>query len=121
MDLASRTALPLDVDRLQRALRNLVQNACEAMPEGGRLHVESRREGDFATIRVVDNGPGIPEDIADRLFEPFVTAGKPNGSGLGLAVVRKVLDDHGGSVAATKPEGGGAAFELRLPLTPPER
>jgi signal transduction histidine kinase len=121
MDLASRASLPLDADRLQRALRNLVQNACEAMPEGGRLHVESRREGDFATIRVIDNGPGIPEEIADRLFEPFVTAGKRNGSGLGLAVVRKVLDDHGGSVAATKPEGGGAAFELRLPLPAPER
>jgi signal transduction histidine kinase len=121
MDLASRASLPHDADRLQRALRNHVQNACEAMADGGRLHVESRREDDFATIRVVDNGPGIPEEIADRLFEPFVTAGKPNGSGLGLAVVRKVLDDHGGTVAATKPEGGGAAFELRLPLPASER
>jgi signal transduction histidine kinase len=121
IDLASHAAMPLDADRLQRALRNLVQNACEAMPEGGRLYVESRREGDFATIRVIDNGPGIPEEIADRLFEPFATYGKRNGSGLGLAVVRKVLDDHGGTVAATKPEGGGAAFELRLPLTAPER
>ena len=70
---------------------------------------------------MIDDGPGIPAEIVDRLFEPFVTAGKPHGSGLGLAVVRKVVDDHSGTVTASKAEGGGAAFELRLPLAPPER
>jgi len=119
MDLAAGLSLPLDADRVQRALRNLVRNACEAMPGGGLLRVVTRREGDAATISVLDDGPGIPEEIADRLFEPFVTFGKSGGSGLGLAVVRKVVDDHGGSVSAGKAEGGGTAVHVRLPLTPP--
>ena len=121
LDLASHASLPLDPDRIQRALRNLAQNACEAMTQGGHLRVVSRREDDVAVIRVIDDGPGIPAEIVDRLFEPFVTAGKPHGSGLGLAVVRKVVDDHSGTVTASKAEGGGAAFELRLPLAPSER
>jgi signal transduction histidine kinase len=121
MDLAAGVALPLDADRIQRAVRNLVQNACEALPRGGRLRVVTRREGDRATVRVIDNGPGIPDAIAERLFEPFVSVGKEGGSGLGLAVVRKVVDDHGGTVTASKAEGGGAAFELSLPLAPTER
>jgi signal transduction histidine kinase len=119
MDLAAGVRLLLDPDRVQRALRNLVQNACEAMPGGGLLRVVSRREGDAATLEVIDNGPGIPAEIADRLFEPFVSAGKSGGSGLGLAVVRKVVEDHGGSVAARKAEGGGTAIQLTLPLAPP--
>jgi signal transduction histidine kinase len=118
MDLAAGASLPLDADRVQRALRNLVQNACEAMPNGGLLRVVSRREGDFASIAVLDNGPGIPEEIADRLFEPFVSSGKSAGSGLGLAVVRKVVEDHGGTVAASKAEGGGTAIHVGLPLAP---
>jgi signal transduction histidine kinase len=121
LDLASRASLPLDPDRFQRALRNLAQNACEAMTGGGHLRVVSRTEGDEATVRVIDDGPGIPEEIADRLFEPFATAGKPHGSGLGLAVVRKVVDDHAGVITAGKAEGGGAAFVLRLPLAPSGR
>jgi signal transduction histidine kinase len=121
MDLAAAVSLPLDADRLQRALRNLVRNACEAMPDGGLLRIVTRREGEAATLAVVDNGPGIPAEIADRLFEPFVTSGKRGGSGLGLAVVRKVVDDHGGSVTAGKAEGGGTAFRVRLPLAPPGR
>jgi signal transduction histidine kinase len=118
LDLEARVSLPLDPDAFQRALRNLVQNACEAMPEGGLLRVATRREGAHARIEVVDNGPGIPPEIADRLFEPFVTAGKHGGSGLGLAVVRKIVDDHGGEVSAGKPEGGGTAITIRLPLAP---
>jgi signal transduction histidine kinase len=114
--LAANVSLPLDSNALQRVLRNLVQNACEAMGEGGLLRIVTRREDSHAVIEVIDNGPGIPSEIADRLFEPFVTAGKHGGSGLGLAVVRKIVDDHGGSVAVNKPEGGGTAFSVRLPL-----
>jgi signal transduction histidine kinase len=116
LDLASDVALPLDTDGLQRALRNLVQNACDAMPEGGSVRVSTRREGGAAEIRVLDDGPGIPAEIAERLFEPFVTAGKARGTGLGLAVVRKIVDEHGGSVAAEKADGAGCAIRIRLPL-----
>jgi signal transduction histidine kinase len=116
LDLEARVSLPLDPDAFQRALRNLVQNACEAMPEGGLLRVATRSDGTHARIDVVDNGPDIPPEIADRLFEPFVTAGKHGGSGLGLAVVRKIVDDHGGEVSADKADGGGTAITIRLPL-----
>jgi signal transduction histidine kinase len=67
---------------------------------------------------VADTGVGIAEEIRERIFEPFVTARKKGGTGLGLAIVKKVVDDHAGSIAVTKPEGGGTAFVIRLPLAP---
>ena len=115
-DLASGCSLLLNEDQLRRALWNLVRNAIEAMPGGGTLRVETRVADGCAEISVMDNGPGIPAHIADCLFEPFVTAGKRGGSGLGLAVVRKVVEDHGGTVKARKPEGGGTSFCIALPL-----
>jgi signal transduction histidine kinase len=106
----------VDEDRMRRVLRNLVRNAIEALPDGGLLQVETGRDGAGAWIAVSDNGGGIPEQVAERLFEPFVTAGKVGGSGLGLAIVRKTVLDHGGSVEAGKSEWGGARFTVRLPL-----
>jgi signal transduction histidine kinase len=114
--LGSGANLMLDADRMRRALLNLCHNALEAMPEGGVLRVETAREAREAHIRVVDSGVGIPDEIRDRLFEPFVTAGKPAGTGLGLAVVKKIVDDHGGAIDVAKAEGGGTVFELRLPV-----
>ncbi len=116
MDLRSGADLPVDEEGLRRALRNLATNAIEAMPEGGKLRVESFCEGDDVVLRVTDSGVGIPDEIADRLFEPFVTAGKPKGTGLGLAVVQKVVHDHQGTIELSKPEGGGSAFTMRLPF-----
>ena len=109
-------------DGLQRALRNLATNALEAMPDGGTLLIETTRDPGnerFAIVRVADTGSGIPDEIADRLFEPFVTCGKRGGTGLGLAIVRKLVDDHDGSIEVSKAEGGGTAFTLRLPLHDP--
>ncbi len=114
--LASEATVEIDPDRLQRALLNLLHNAIEAMPEGGTLRVETAREVGVALLRVSDTGVGIPEEIRERIFEPFVTAGKRGGSGLGLAVVKKVIDDHRGTIRVGKAEGGGTAFECRLPL-----
>lgn len=114
---ADRT-LPLDTERMRRALLNLLFNALDAMPEGGLVRLETATEGDAVSVRVSDTGPGIAESIRERLFDPFVTSGKTGGSGLGLAVVRKVVEDHGGAVRAGKAEGGGALFELRLPIAP---
>jgi signal transduction histidine kinase len=114
--LDAGATLWVDVERLRRALLNLLYNAFEAMPDGGMVRVETAREGDIVALRVSDSGPGIPESIRARLFEPFVTAGKVGGTGLGLAVVRKIVEDHGGSVAADKAVGGGSLFELRLPV-----
>jgi signal transduction histidine kinase len=109
--------LELDGDRMRRAVLNLLQNAIEAMPDGGTLTVSTQREEGVVLLRIQDTGAGIPEELAGRLFEPFATSGKRGGSGLGLAVVKKVVDDHGGTVTAGKAEGGGACFDVRLPLT----
>jgi signal transduction histidine kinase len=121
LDLASGARVLVDEDGLRRALRNLVQNALEAMPDGGALRVSTAREEGVALVQVADTGVGVPEEIRERIFEPFVTARKKGGTGLGLAIVKKVVDDHGGTIVATKPEGGGTAFVLRLPLAPAPR
>ena len=105
----------LDRAALRRALVNLMYNAIEAMPEGGELRVETRSEVGVVRVSVLDTGPGVPEDLRNRLFEPFVTQGKPKGTGLGLAVVQQVAEDHGGRVEVGKAEGGGAAFHIILP------
>jgi signal transduction histidine kinase len=114
--LGAPVEIPLDADRMRRALLNLVSNAVEAMPDGGRLLVETASDGERACIRVADSGCGVPDEIRDRLFEPFVTTGKRHGTGLGLAIVKKVVGDHGGDVEVSKGIAGGAVFELRLPL-----
>ncbi len=106
---------PLDLVRMRRALLNLVYNALDAMPDGGVLRVEAVETADELRLSVIDSGVGIPESVRDRLFEPFVTAGKEKGTGLGLAVVHKVVEDHEGRIEVGKPEGGGTAIHLYLP------
>lgn len=117
MQLAAGVELDLDEGGLRRALRYLVMNALEAMSDGGHLRVATSVDGGAVVISVTDSGRGIPDAIAEKIFEPFVTHGKSGGSGLGLAVVQKVAHDHGGVVEVGKPEGGGASFTLRLPLS----
>ena len=113
--LGSSATLLLDGDRFRRAIRNLGYNAIEAMSDGGVLRVATRAGDEGVALSVVDSGKGVPEDIQSRIFEPFFTSGKHGGSGLGLAVVKKVIEDHGGSIELRKPEGGGAAFVIQLP------
>ena len=106
-----------DARKLERALHNLLLNACEAvLPEFGRIHVGLRGVPDGIEIRVIDNGRGIPELIRGKLFEPFTSHGKENGTGLGLTVVQKIVQDHGGDVTVEKTSGEGTVFCLLLPL-----
>jgi signal transduction histidine kinase len=118
--LESQLACPaspaLDVARMQRALLLLIQNAIEAMSAGGRLRVESRRDGDQAVIQVCDDGPGIPEAIGGELLEPFVSYAKPGRCGIGLAVARHIVRAHGGSLSLANGPSRGAVAEIRLPL-----
>jgi signal transduction histidine kinase len=94
--------------------QNLLSNAIDAMPQGGSIQVRAaRREGEIV-VSVEDTGPGIPASIADHLFEPFVTAGKKNGVGLGLALSRKTVVSHGGDLWSDHKDDG-ARFVLRLP------
>jgi len=107
-----------DFKKLERALLNLLLNACEVVPrEAGAIEVELRRAGDQLEIRIRDNGPGIAEPVRDKLFEPFVSYGKENGTGMGLTVVQKIVQDHGGEVAVEKTSVEGTTFKIRVPLS----
>jgi len=115
-ELRSGAQLPLDVDRLRRAVLNLAFNALDALGGRGTLCLLSSATEREAVISVVDDGPGIPAEIRQRLFEPFVTCGKRGGSGLGLAIAKKILEDHDGWIDVEVPDGGGTTFHLHLPL-----
>lgn len=116
MDVPHGIELPLDRSPMERVFQNLFGNAMEAMPSGGWLRVAAERNGPALLVSVEDSGPGIPEAIAKQLFRPFVTGGKKNGIGLGLALSKETVLDHGGEVWADLGSKNGAHFLLRLPL-----
>lgn len=99
----------VDGDMLARLLLNLVLNACQAMPPGGTLTLRF----DGPSVAVADTGPGIPAELQDKLFAPFVTS-KAKGTGLGLAIAQKIAEAHGGTIEARHAPGGGAVFTVRL-------
>jgi two-component system NtrC family sensor kinase len=104
-----------DVTQLEMALLNLVTNALDAMPNGGTLSITATARPEEIRVEVADTGPGIPAEIMERLFDPWVTT-KPTGegTGLGLAIVRDVIRAHGGSVSAHN-QVSGAVFVIDLP------
>jgi signal transduction histidine kinase len=105
-----------DGRKLERVLYNLLLNACEAAPAvGGQVEVTAAEIGGEITISVADNGPGIADSIRDRLFHPFVSHGKENGTGLGLAVVQKIVQDHGGEIFLERTAQGRTIFRIVLP------
>jgi len=105
-----------DSRKLERALYNLVLNACDAAPESnGRVWIEVSDSADGTVIEVSDNGPGIAVPIRDQLFQPFVSYGKENGTGLGLTVVQKIVHDHNGKVE-TERRQGKTVFRIILPV-----
>lgn len=108
-----------DFKKLERALLNLLLNACEAVPaDSGRIEIGMRRVAEKLEIRIEDNGPGVADMVREKLFDPFVSYGKENGTGLGLTVVQKIVQDHGGEVTVERTSGTGATFRINLPLSP---
>jgi signal transduction histidine kinase len=107
-----------DTEQLVQVFLNLTLNGIDAMPEGGRLGLELTRglaEGSrWVGLRVNDQGPGLSAEVLGRLFEPFVTT-KERGTGLGLAVSRRIVLEHSGELLVRNLPAGGAEFELRLP------
>src|SRR5216683_5484608 len=105
-----------DHRKLERAFFNLVLNACESLPSGsGKVDLELCGNGSGVDVKVSDNGRGIPGPIRNTLFEPFVSQGKENGTGLGLTVVQKIIQDHGGEVVVERTSPEGTAFRITLP------
>lgn len=113
-DVDAAIDVPLERARMERVFLNLISNAIEATPGGGRIAISAVRNGDGILVEVSDTGPGIPDAVRARLFQPFVTSGK-NGLGLGLALSRQTLLDHGGDLWVEDNAGGGSRFRLRLP------
>ena len=108
-----------DFKKLERVFLNLLLNACEVVQaESGKIDIGLRRKGESLEIRIEDNGPGIADAVRDRLFEPFVSHGKENGTGMGLTVVQKILQDHGGEVAVEQTSPSGTTFRVNIPLNP---
>jgi signal transduction histidine kinase len=105
-----------DENKIKRVIYNLARNAAQAMPGGGHFTFRLDREGDALVMRFEDDGPGIPEEIAGKLFQSFVTSGKKGGTGLGLAIVKKIAEEHGGSIEADNQPEGGAYVRVVLPL-----
>ncbi|HMK22312.1 MAG TPA: HAMP domain-containing sensor histidine kinase, partial [Terriglobales bacterium] len=105
-----------DARKLERVFQNLLINACEAVsPERGEIRIDIHTNKSTFEVRVADNGHGIPELVQDRLFEPFVSHGKENGTGLGLTVVQKIVQDHGGDVMVERTSAEGTVFRIVLP------
>jgi two-component system, OmpR family, sensor kinase len=116
-----------DAARLEQALQNVAANAIRHTPSGGSIKLHAAQDGDSVCIRVRDTGPGIPTEHLPRVFDRFYKvdvsrAGTavPSGSGLGLSIVRAIIERHGGSVLASNAPEGGAVFEIRLPAVPRE-
>jgi two-component system sensor histidine kinase KdpD len=112
--------LPLDRERIEELVRNLLANAANASPPGARVRVAIElvegSQGAFVQVSVVDEGPGIPSEDAESIFEPFVRLpGERSGRGLGLALCRRVAEAHGGTIRA-ETEGPGGHVRLTLPL-----
>ena len=124
-DVAKADQVSADPDQLHRILANLLRNAREAIEhqEGrralGRVTVSLTRNREVSLIRVGDNGPGLPERVQERLFQPFAGSGRPGGTGLGLAIARELAQAHGGDLTLVATGPAGSIFELRLPGAPP--
>lgn len=103
-----------EADRLQQAILNLVLNAIQAMPHGGIVRLQTSAAGGLVRVTVSDTGPGVPQELAEHLFDTRVTT-KPTGTGLGLPLARIIAEAHGGSIWYRSKAGEGAAFTLVLP------
>jgi signal transduction histidine kinase len=106
---------PFDAELMERVFYNLLLNAAQASPEGGAITLKTRRVDTTAEVAVIDRGQGIDPKIREQIFNPFFTT-KSNGVGLGLAIVSKIVDEHGGRMAVESEPGKGSVFRVLLPI-----
>lgn len=106
----------VDQDKIVRAFYNIAGNAADAMPTGGTLTVTTEDTGGMVKVDFKDTGTGMPEEVKRKIFEPFVTYGKKHGTGLGMAIVKKVMDDHKGKIEIETEMGKGTTIRLFFPM-----
>ncbi|HZQ46083.1 MAG TPA: HAMP domain-containing sensor histidine kinase, partial [Verrucomicrobiae bacterium] len=108
----------LNPKRFRRVFHNLIHNATDAMPRGGKIMLRFQVANGEVITEIEDSGPGIAPEIADRLFDAFATYGKAHGTGLGLSICKKIVEDHHGRISARNEPGRGAIFSFALPVSP---
>lgn len=106
----------MDQDKMVRVFYNLASNARDAMAQGGSLTVSTAPSNGYVKIEFKDSGTGMPEEVRKRIFEPFMTYGKKHGTGLGMAIVKKVIDDHQGKIEIESEMGKGTTIRILLPV-----
>ncbi|MCI0568803.1 MAG: ATP-binding protein, partial [Acidobacteria bacterium] len=111
--------LSLDRQKIVRVLHNVVGNALEALKPGGTLTVETSARADRAVLAISDNGCGMAPDTAARVCEPFFSHGKERGSGLGMAIVRRIAEQHGATLSIQSAPGQGTRVEFLFPMSVP--
>jgi signal transduction histidine kinase len=111
--------VPINPRRLSRVFHNLIGNAIDAMPGGGKIKLAFSATNSEVLTEIRDSGAGISPEILDKLFDPFVTYGKVKGTGLGLSICRRIVEEHGGKISARNHPSGGAAFLFSLPRNRP--
>ncbi len=115
-NLQYRGTARFDENKMRRVFHNIARNAAEAMPQGGTFSVTVGKDERGLLLKFSDTGTGVPAEIEDRLFESFATAGKKGGTGLGLAVVKKIIDEHRGQINFDSSADKGTTFSIHLPL-----
>ena len=106
----------IDAQQIKQVLFNLMHNAVSALEGEGKLVVTTENQGRYFEVHIADTGRGIPEDLKEKIFTPFFTT-KSAGTGLGLPIVKKIVDDHEGSISFHSTVGEGTTFVLRLPIS----
>lgn len=105
----------IDPDQIQQVLVNIVTNAIQAMPEGGKLNIGAGEKNGFLAVEISDTGGGIPEEVSGNIFDPLFTT-RAKGIGLGLAVCKSIIDRHEGHIEVNSQVGQGTTFSIKLPL-----
>ncbi len=116
IDAQYRDHICVDVEKMEQAFLNIVYNARDAMPDGGTLTIATRCIDRMMCIEFTDTGCGMSPELQAHFLEPFVTAGKPSGTGLGMAIVKEILDAHHGKIAVESVVNAGTTIRLSLPV-----
>ena len=105
-----------DMSELREALLNIIFNAVDSMPQGGKLNIKAWKEENEVVLSIADTGAGIPEEVKTKIFDPFFTTKGPNGMGLGLSITYGIITMHGGSIEVDSILGQGSTFYVKLPV-----